>query len=268
MPSSLVFAALAVAWIVVLVPMVARRRQEVRRTADSALAARVLRRGDAHGRPEEVPDMAELDDDAIDTDDTDDFDDRDVADDDGYADEPTERRYRPGRGGFDPYAAELAARARYAYRQRVVLALILLALASGLFAAFAVPIVWWAHAGIDVTLVGYLVYLRQQVRIEQEVRQRRVDRATRGRRPSTRYVDDHPHADLDDDEDSYDDAFEAGDPLDDADVAAQPPPQPRRRVQPRPAHPGAAIVDLDDEDPGLCDLDTDTVTPYRRAAGE
>ena len=46
MPSSLVFAALALAWLVILVPMVARRRREVVRTADSALAARVLdRRG-------------------------------------------------------------------------------------------------------------------------------------------------------------------------------------------------------------------------------
>ena len=33
MPSSLIFAALAAAWLVVLVPMVAKRRQEVVRTA-------------------------------------------------------------------------------------------------------------------------------------------------------------------------------------------------------------------------------------------
>src|SRR5262245_6164468 len=43
-PSSLIFAALAGAWLVVLVPMVAKRRREVVRTAESALAARVLRR--------------------------------------------------------------------------------------------------------------------------------------------------------------------------------------------------------------------------------
>ena len=45
MPSSLIFAALAAAWLVVLVPMFARRRQEVSKTTDSALAARVVRRG-------------------------------------------------------------------------------------------------------------------------------------------------------------------------------------------------------------------------------
>jgi len=252
MPSSLVFAALAVAWIVVLVPMVARRRQEVRRTADSALAARVLRRGDAHGRPEEVPDMAETEDDAD-----------AYLDDDAepYEDEPTERRYRPGRGGFDPQAAELAARTRYAYRQRVVLALLLLALASGLLAAFAVPMLWWAHGGIDVFLVGYLVYLRQQVRIEQEVRQRRVDRATRGRRP-TRYVEDD--AEYEDDAD-LDDTYEDSDGSHEREAE---PTAPARRLPPRPVHPGAAIVDLDDEDPGLCDLDAETAAPYRRAVGE
>lgn len=45
MLSSLIFAALAAAWLVVLVPMFARRRQEVSKTTDSALAARVVRRG-------------------------------------------------------------------------------------------------------------------------------------------------------------------------------------------------------------------------------
>ena len=225
MPSSLVFAALAMAWIVVLVPMVARRRQEVRRTADSALAARVLRRGGATGArvrpPEEVPDMS----------------------DEPYQDEP--RRYRPGRGGFDPHAAELAARAKYAFRQRIVLCLLLTALASGLFAAFAVPVAWWLHGGADLLLVSYLVYLRRQVRIEQEIRQRRLDRAARIRRAIEPRRADQPA---------------------DEDVEKPEPPQrvPQRVVTP----PGTAVVDLDDEDPGLCDLDGQIPTPYRRAVGE
>src|SRR4051794_14599551 len=45
MPSSVIIVALAAAWLVVLVPMVARRRQQGARTADSALAARVVRSG-------------------------------------------------------------------------------------------------------------------------------------------------------------------------------------------------------------------------------
>lgn len=258
MPSSLVFAALAVAWIVVLVPMVARRRQEVRRTADSALAARVLRRGDAHDRPEEVLDMA---DDAYEDDLTDH---QDLAEDpdldERYEDGPVERRYRPGRGGFDQEAAELAARAKYAYRQRVVLALLALAVATGLLAVFAVPVLWWVHGGIDTLLVGYLVYLRRQVRIEQEVRQRRIDRAARGRRR-------HEHAEPD----SYHEAEYTPDQdgLDDAEAEPARPAEPVRPRRPQlPPHPHAAVIDLDDEDPGLCELDADHLAPYRRAAGE
>jgi hypothetical protein len=258
MPSSLVFAALAVAWIVVLVPMVARRRQEVRRTADSALAARVLRRGDAHDRPEEVLDMA---DDAYEDDLTDDRDQADDPDlDERYEDEPVERRYRPGRGGFDQEAAELAARAKYAYRQRVVLALLAFAVATGLLAAFAVPMLWWVHGAVDTLLVGYLVYLRRQVRIEQEVRQRRIDRAARGRRRHERVEPEES-----DSYGSYEDADldSAGTP----DAPAEPEPARPRRPQ-LPPHPHAAVIDLDDEDPGLCELDADHLAPYRRAAGE
>src|SRR5439155_22490949 len=46
MPSSLIIVGLVLAWLVVLVPMIVRKRQEVARTADSALAARVVRSGD------------------------------------------------------------------------------------------------------------------------------------------------------------------------------------------------------------------------------
>ena len=166
MPSSLVFAALVLAWIVVLVPMVARRRQEVRRTADSALAARVLRRGDAavaRARPEEVPAMPAKPDH-----------DEDYR---GYDQPQRDRHYRPGRGGYDPLAAELAARAKYAFRQRVVVFLLLAALATGLAGALVLPVCWWAHGGVDALLVAYLAYLRRQVRIEQEIRRRRLERA-------------------------------------------------------------------------------------------
>ena len=253
MPSSLVFAALAMAWIVVLVPMVARRRQEVRRTADSALAARVLHRGDATGvrvRHEEVPDMPAID--------------------DGYDDEPTERRYRPGRGGFDPYAAELAARARYAFRQRIVVFLLLTALASGLLAAFALPILWWVHAGADLLLVGYLIYLRRQVRIEQEIRQRRIDRAARGRRTVQHRRTGQSHtAGMGDVVSGPDGAATGFDPATDHDGSPNAVSEPAPRLPQRPAAPpGTAIVDLDDEDPALHHLDAEAPAPYRRAVGE
>ena len=217
MPSSLVFAALALAWLVILVPMVARRRREVVRTADSALAARVLdRRGGtasaAPARREEVP--------------------------------MSERPFRPGRGGYDPEAAELAARARYGFRQRVVLGLLLSALATGLLAGFALPLLWWAHAGVDLLLVSYLFYLRRQVRIEQSIRYRRAIRAGRPRRALPA----------------------AGPPL--ARPADEPDAQPAPRAPQRPVHPGATVVELDDEDPAFCELQAESQPSYRRAAGQ
>lgn len=232
MPSSLVFAALAMAWLVILVPMVARRRREVVRTADSALAARVLHRGGGSGvasgpgagggagpvRREEVA-MSEP-----------------------TGDGEPDRRYRPGRGGFDPEAAELAARARYGLRQRIVLGLLLTALATGLLAGFALPILWWAHGFADVCLVAYLAYLRRQVRIEQEIRYRRAIRAARVRRALPRAADPAP---------------------------PEPEPEPAPRAPQRPPpHPGATIVELDDEDPAFHELDAESQPSYRRAAGQ
>ncbi|OLT41736.1 hypothetical protein BJF85_04815 [Saccharomonospora sp. CUA-673] len=264
MPSSLIIIGLAAAWLVVLVPMVARGRQEVVQTSDSALAGRIVRSGtrklgrrektvsgdanttredqvddvrdeyvdveadvDDLERPDELDELDELDRDLDDTGYEDDVDDDraagdvphaeedDVADPretrrgrepidevddprdyDDYDDygayedygaedeveeaEPVARRYRPGRGGFDPEAAEIAARAKYAYRQRVVLLLLIAAVASAVVAAVLSPMVWWLHGAIDVVLIGYLGYLRRQVRIEQEIRERRMARYTTG----------------------------------------------------------------------------------------
>ena len=92
-------------------------------------------------------------------------------------------RYRAGRGGFDAEAAALTARARYAFRQRVVLAMLVAAVATGVVAGVALPVLWWAHGAVDVLLVGYLVYLRRQVRLEEAIRARRAARMAGTRRP-------------------------------------------------------------------------------------
>ena len=109
------------------------------------------------------------------------------ADDPGWERPPP--RYRPGRGGFDPEADAAIARRRYAFRQRVVLALLVSALLTAVVAAAAVKVVWWAHAAIDLALVSYLIYLRRQVRVEAEIRQRRASRMAGTRRASA--ADDH-----------------------------------------------------------------------------
>jgi hypothetical protein len=93
-------------------------------------------------------------------------------------------RYRAGRGGFDAEAAALTARARYTFRQRVVVALLLAALVTGVVAGVAMRGVWWAHAAVDLLLVGYLVYLRRQVRMENAIRARRAARMAGTRRPT------------------------------------------------------------------------------------
>jgi hypothetical protein len=102
-------------------------------------------------------------------------------------------RFRPGRGGFDPDADAETARRRYAFRQRVVLALLIFALLTAVVAAAAVRLVWWGHGAIDLLLVGYLIYLRRQVREEAAIRERRAARMAGTRRTSA--ADD---TDLDD----------------------------------------------------------------------
>ncbi|SHG57371.1 divisome protein SepX/GlpR [Streptoalloteichus hindustanus] len=257
--SSLIFAALAVAWLVVLVPMIARRRQEVVRTADSALAARVLRRGGSRragqaSSTEDGFDMADPDGDGHPGGEGDgahgpyeaygDGDDRPGPDErNDLADEPgTSRRYRPGRGGFDPDHAAAVARAKYQFRQRVVLAMLLLALVSGVLAFVSLPLLWWVHGGLDLLLVGYLTYLRRQVRIEEEVRQRRLARLAGARRRAA----GQPHP--------------TTAPAERDEQLAVPPSRSPR--------PGTIVVEIDDEDPAFDELDAPTPFSYRRAVGE
>jgi hypothetical protein len=245
MPSSLIVVALVVAWLVVLVPMIVRKRQEIARTADSALAARVVRSGDAEDSEEGQVHEEELDADQTEP----------------YEEPPMEemtpagRRYRPGRGGFDPEAAAVIAKAKYGFRQRVVLAMLVGAVVTAVLGGMVFPLLWWAHVIIDFTLVSYLVYLRRQVRIEQEIRERRLARMGTIRRSHAR-----PH-------------------VPEYEEVAEPELEPERRhlvtddyppqtTYHAPHHPGAAVVDLDDEDPAFDELDPPGNLPYRRAVGE
>ena len=109
--------------------------------------------------------------------------DAESADDDAAWERPAPR-YRRGRGGFDPEADAESARRRYAFRQRVVSTLLVLALLTGVAAAAALRVLWWAHAAVDLVLVGYLIYLRRQVREEAAIRERRAARMAGTRRTS------------------------------------------------------------------------------------
>lgn len=223
MPSSLIVVGLVVAWLVVLVPMVARKRADASRSS-------------MEEEYDAMPDDA--------------FDDYDEYEEFDYAPRP----FRPGRGGFDPEGAAIAAQAKYAFRRRVVGALLLLALATGVTAGFLLPVVWWAHAALDVALVSYLAYLRRQVKIEEDVRARRLARLAQARRRrAPRPVEEHRHA---------------AEPADGEGVEERErglPPQPRFHHEVRP---GTVVVDADDEDPVFVELDGPEALPYRRAVGE
>jgi hypothetical protein len=327
-PSSMIFVGLVVLWLLILVPAVARHRQEVARPSATALAGRVLERSPSRGvepqagrdvevdvrhereparavatRPghEDRPRVPEPR--------------RERAEPlDGWSwntgeDEPAPPRrtdgYRPGRGGYNPEAAALTARARYAFRQRVVLVLLILAVGSAVAAAFTMRQLWWVHGGIDLLLVGYLVYLRRQVRVEEAIRRRRAARAQGSRRaaatgddpgrrpvPPTGDTADH----LDDDRDLDED--ESGNDPDQRDVAVDGAPEaaatPRRstdpataaprdvdeavdekpalpRLKPMPPPPvpiGTTLVETTDDDPALHELESLARPDYRRASGQ
>lgn len=141
--------------------------------------------------PDRAPDdrLSDADHDA-DAEDHADHDDRDKLDEldgpddelDAEEDRDPPARYRPGRGGFDPEAAAATAHAKYTFRQRVVLALLVLLLAAGATALLVSTVFWWVAGALGAGLAGYLTYLRRQVRIEESIRARRAARLTGARR--------------------------------------------------------------------------------------
>ncbi|WP_036505449.1 divisome protein SepX/GlpR [Nocardia aobensis] len=101
--------------------------------------------------------------------------------DDRAGDEPgsTARDFVPsrrGRGGFDPEADAIARAARYRFRQRTALGLILSTLLFGAFAIVVSATLWWGCALSVVAFGAYLAYLRRQVRFEEDIRRRRAAR--------------------------------------------------------------------------------------------
>ncbi len=327
MPSSMIFVVLVVLWLLILVPAVARHRQEVARPSVAALSGRVLERprrrqnlevdvmddpeisrsvATRHEREEQLVPAARsvgaqvsgarggsvaVDERAEPV----------VDESDGGCDEPGDERvwerppprYRPGRGGYDPEAAALAARAAYGFRQRIVLGLLVIAALSAVVAAVAIPGVWWIHGGADLGLVGYLSYLRRQVRMEEAIRDRRSARmagtrrrpaaedpdldqwAQRGREAAAAevveeklLVDEENELELEEPERvtgtgaSLSAATELKDPVEENAL-------PRLQPVPPPALPvGTVLVEADDEDPDLHDLAGPARADYRRAVGE
>lgn len=176
---------------------------------------------------ESESDDRETDEDLTDKDVTDDLDEADaddltddaddLADDEDDLDVDDVEPARRGRGGYDPDADTRRSEKRYRARQRTVLILAVLSLA-GLGVGIALGGIAWTATGVTVgLLVMYMAFLRRAVRIEEQIRRRRVSRATRA---------PQRHRDFDD----------VGDPF-----ADEIPFHLRR--------PGAVILEIDDEHP-------------------
>lgn len=127
---------------------------------------------------------------------------------------------RRGRGAYDPMADREAAEQRAHARQRTALILVAVAVASVVAALLTVPAVWWVAGGAVLLLAAYLTYLRRQVRLEESLRRRRVERMRRARLG----VESREDAEL-------------------------------SVVPPRLRRPGAVVLEVDDEDPAFDMLD-------------
>jgi len=116
-------------------------------------------------------------------------------------------------------AAAVSAR-KYQFRKRMVTGLAFALLLTGVAAYLVAPWAWWACGAVGVVTLLYLGYLRRQTRIEEQVRRRRAQRVRRSRLG----VENTQDTDLD-------------------------------VVPARLRRPGAAVLEIDDEDPAFEHLD-------------
>ncbi|MGV0633160.1 gephyrin-like molybdotransferase receptor GlpR [Mycolicibacillus trivialis] len=288
-PQSLLWISLVVLWLFVLVPMLISKRDAVRRTSDVALATRVLTSGssarllkrsgpatghnsDPHWRHDDVEEV-DLDEDDIETgaiatmtattgaekdyldvdvvgedpelpvgaaadgepeaaaDEPADVFETEAADDDGidgiggvgeaedHDDEPATVAFTAvspsaRRRRHDSSTAAAVSARKYEFRKRVLLAMLGILMISALLAFTVASAAWWMFGATATTAVLYLGYLRRQTRIEEQVRRRRARRMARSRLG----VENTADRDMD-------------------------------IVPARLRRPGAAVLEIDDEDP-------------------
>lgn len=142
--------------------------------------------------------------------------------------EPTRERHQAPpmysssrRRRFDPDTMAKENARKFAFRKRVLIGLVAAMTIAGVVAATATSTAWWACGTLAVAAVLYLGYLRRQTRIEEQLRRRRAARYQRARVVGVENVADR-----------------------ELDVV----PQRLRR-------PGAAVLEIDDEDPVFEHLD-------------
>jgi hypothetical protein len=121
---------------------------------------------------------------------------------------------------YDPAKAAAISARKFKFRKRMLAFMTLVILASAPAAYFYAPWAWYVCGGAGVVTLMYLGYLRRQTRIEERVRRRRIQRMARSRLGVEN--------------------------TDDRDLNVLPP---------RLRRPGAAVLEIDDEDPVFEHLD-------------
>lgn len=131
------------------------------------------------------------------------------------------------RNRYESKTAQAVSARKYAFRKKVLLTMSVLLVLSAVAAAVLSPGLWWAVGSVATVTVLYLGYLRRQTRIEEQVRRRRAQRMMRSRLGV---------------ENTGDGEFDV--------------------VPSRLRRPGAAVLEIDDEDPAFEHLE------YARLARE
>ncbi|MUL50001.1 hypothetical protein FZI85_30215 [Mycobacterium sp. CBMA293] len=121
------------------------------------------------------------------------------------------------RSRYESKAAVAAAERKYRFRSRMLSGMAVAILVTGVVAFSLASSTWWWFCGVVSTAsVLYLAYLRRQTRIEEQLRRRRAQRMMRSRHGV---------------ESTHDEEFDV--------------------VPSRLRRPGAAVLDIDDEDPAF-----------------
>ncbi|WP_137148327.1 gephyrin-like molybdotransferase receptor GlpR [Mycolicibacterium sp. CR10] len=121
---------------------------------------------------------------------------------------------------YESSTAEAVTARKYRFRARTLTVMAVLLLASAVAAVTWSPSMWWVCGSVGVFTALYLAYLRRQTRIEARVQRRRAQRVARARLGV---------------ENTSDQEFEV--------------------VPARLRRPGAAVLEIDDEDPEFEHLD-------------
>lgn len=120
------------------------------------------------------------------------------------------------RNRYESKTAQAVSARKYTFRKRVLMSMAVAMVLSAVLAAGVSPALWWLVGAVVAVTVLYLAYLRRQTRIEEQLRRRRAQRVMRSRLGV---------------ENTGDGEFDV--------------------VPSRLRRPGAAVLDIDDEDPAF-----------------